>query len=313
MRVIRNNFLFAIGLMLMIGVSGGMANAATDRAPKNMGTLTVRTTPEAYPVKVDGQYVGMSGVGTAAVFYLTPGLHTVEIAGPNGSVFTQQYDIRRQTKTCVCLKLVEETISRPCPYRFHLEGPDSVQAGEVIRFTAVNDGTAPIPLRYDWKVSGGRITSGLGTPAITVDTANMGGQTIEAELDVNDDTYDNRCRQVISVPTDVNPLPVPPSGVQCDQFEAKAADDDKARFDNCAIQVQNSPDAQFYVIIHPGTDRLSTTRNTYEKLSRRTRDYLVKNRGVDPARIQIVKGSPQTRTSYEIWIVPPGATPPVVN
>jgi hypothetical protein len=314
MRVIRNNFLFAIGLMLTLCVTGAWANADKDhKAPKNMGTLTVRSTPAAYPVKVDGQYVGMSGVGTAAEFYLTPGVHTIEVAGPNGNVYTKQLDIRKQTKYCVCLKVVEETTSHPCPYRFHLEGPDSVQAGEVIRFSALNDGTAPTPLRYQWKVSGGRITSGLGTPAITVDTSNMGGQTIEAELDVNDDTYDNRCRQVISVPTDVIPPPTTPSKVQCDQFEAKAADDDKARFDNCAIQVQNSPDAQLYIIIHPGTDKLSTTRNTYDKLSRRTLDYLVRNRGVDPRRIQILKGSTQTRTSYEIWIVPPGAEPPPVQ
>ncbi len=63
--------------------------------------------------------------------------------------------------------------------------------------------------------------------------------------------------------------------------EARAADDDKARFDNCAIQVQNIPDAEMYIVIYPGTDRASVTRNTYERLSKRTVDYLVKNRGVD--------------------------------
>jgi hypothetical protein len=304
--------------MITVGVTGAFAHAEKRdrRAPKNMGTLTVRTTPASYPVKVDGQYVGMSGISDAVEFYLTPGIHMIEVGGPNGSVYTREIDIRRQTKHCICLKLVEETISNPCPYRFHLEGPDSVQAGEVIRFSAINDGTAPIPLRYQWRISGGRITSGLNSPAITVDTSNMGGQTIEAELDVNDDTYDNRCRQVISVPTDIIPPPPPinpPSKVQCDQFDARSADDDKARFDNCAIMVQNTPDAQLYVIIHPGTDRRSRTVNTYERLSRRTLDYLVKERGVDPRRIQILKGSPQTSTSYEIWVVPPGADPPVVQ
>ncbi len=117
------------------------------------------------------------------------------------------------------------------------------------------------------------------------------------------------------MPTDVERLPdtPTPTKVGCDQFEAKSADDDKARFDNCAIQVQNTPDAKLYVIIYPGTDRLSTTRNTYDRLSRRTLDYLVKNRGVDPRNIQILKGSPRTRTAYEIWIVPAGAEPPVVQ
>ena len=280
-----------------------------------MGTLTVRTTPVSYPVKIDGQYAGMSGVGVPAEFYLTPGIHTLEVAGPNGTSFTKDVEIRKEAKHCVCLKLVETSIPRDCPYRFHLEGPDKVTEGDLITFAAINSGTAPIPIRYAWKVSNGRITSGLGTPSITVDTKGIGHQTIEAELDVNDDVYDNKCRQTISVPTEVVPLPVPPTieKVACDQFEARTDDDAKARFDNCAIMVSNTPDAMMYVIIYPGTDRLSTTRNTYDRLSKKTLDYLVKNRGVDPRRIQIVKGSPRLKTSYEIWIVPAGAQPPVVQ
>jgi hypothetical protein len=141
----------------------------------------------------------------------------------------------------------------------------------------------------------------------------MGGQTISAELDVNDSTYDNKCRQVISVPTDVTPKEHPPQPFRCDEFEAMNPDQDKARFDNCVIQAQNSPDAQLYMIIYPGTDRLSTTRNTYDRLSKRALDYMVKNRGFDPRRISIVRGSNRLKTTVEIWIVPPGAQPPVVQ
>ena len=315
MRVIRYNFLFVIGLVMTLGLSTAFANDHKNKAPKNMGTLTVRTTPAPYAVKIDGQYVGMSGVNDPAEFYLEPGIHTVEVAGPNGTAFTKEIEIRRQAKHCICLKLVEETISRPCPYRFHLEGPDKITEGDLVTFAAINSGTAPVPIRYAWRVSNGLVTSGLGTPSITVDSKGMGGKTIDAELDVNDDVYDNKCRQVISVPTEVVRLPETPpiERVACDQFESKSADEDKARLDNCAIQVQNSPDAQLYVIIYPGTDRLSMTRNTYDRLSKRALDYLVKTRGVDPRRIQIIKGSSRTRTSYEIWIVPPGAQPPVVQ
>ncbi len=42
-------------------------------------------------------------------------------------------------------------------------------------------------------------------------------------------------------------------------------------------------------------------------------DYLVINRGVDPARIVMSKGSPVDRTKYVLWIVPTGANPPVVR
>ena len=319
MRVIRYNFLFVIGLVMTLGISTAFANGDDhkNKHPKDTGILTVRTTPAPYAIKIDGEYRGMSGVNDPAEFYLTPGIHTVEVAGPNGTGFKREIEIRRGAKHCICLKLVEETMSRPCPYRFHLEGPDKISEGDLVTFAAINSGTAPIPIRYVWRVSPGaaRVTSGLGTPSITVDSTGLGGQSINAELDVNDDVYDNKCKQVISVPTEVTKLPTPevPKAFRCDEFESKTPDADKARFDNCVIQVQNTPDAQMYVIIYPGTDKISMTRNTYDRLSKRTLDYMVKTRGVDPRRISIVKGGNRARTTYEIWVVPPGAQPPVVQ
>ncbi len=317
MRVNRYNFLFVIGLVLMLGVTSTFAGGNDKKIPKDMGVLTIKTTEVSYPVKVDGQYVGMSGVGTAAEFYLSPGIHTVEVAGPDGKLWTNDVEIFRGRKNCICLKIVRETISKACPYRFTLDGPSRINEGDLVTFAAVNQGTAPVPLKYAWRVSNGRVTSGLGTPSITVDSTGIGGGTINAELDVNDDVYDNRCRQVISVPTDVVREPVVepkvPLPFRCDEFEAKMPDDAKARFDTCVIQAQNTPDAQIYVIIYPGTDRVSMGRNSYDRLSKFTLDYMVKNRGFDPRRIQIVKGSNRARSTYEIWIVPPGANPPVVQ
>ena len=316
MRNIRYNFL-ALGLMLTVGLTAAMAGGSDhkDKRHKHMGILSIRTTETSLPVKVDGQYIGMSGIDQGEEFFLDPGIHTVEVTAPDGKVWTDDVEIRREAKTCVCLKLITETITTPCPYRFHLEGPDRVTEGDLITFGAINSGDSPVPLRYSWRVSPNtaRVTSGLGTPTITVDSSNMGGQTISAELDVNDDTFDNRCRQVISVPTDVVPREHPPQPYRCDEFEAQNPDQDKARFDNCVIQAQNTPDAQLYVIIYPGTDRASTTRNSYERLSKRALDYMVKTRGFDPRRISIVRGSNRLKTTVEIWIVPPGAQPPVVQ
>lgn len=324
MRVIRYNFIFVIGLAVtLFGATAAMAHTTTSIAyanddsgrPKNTGTLTIKTSPAALPVKIDGKDAGMSGVSSAAEFYLDPGIHMVEVIGPNGAVFTREVEIRKDKKHCVCLKLVEEKVTRACPYRFHLEGPEKITEGDLVTFSAINAGTAPIPIRYAWTVRNGKITSGIGTPTITVDSTGMGGQTINAELDANDDVYDNRCRQVIAVPTEVTRIPPPevPKPFRCDEFESKSPDDDKARFDNCVIQAQNTPDAQLYIIVYPGTDRVSMTRNTYDRVSKRALDYMVKVRGFDPRRVSIVKGSSRLKTTFEIWIVPPGATPPPVQ
>ena len=315
MRNIRYNFLFVIGLMLTLGIATAFANPLDEKVkrPKNTGILSVKTTPNAYPVKVDGQVIGMTGTTTGAEFYLAPGMHTVEIEGPNGQVFKKEVEIRKDAKNCICLKIVESTSSRPCPYDIRLDGPDKVMEGDLITFAAFNavSGSAT-PLNYVWRVTPdtAKITSGLGTPAITVDTTGLGGQTVRAELDVYDDVYDAKCRQKIFVPTEVE-RPKIPEAFRCDSFDSVSFDDDKARFDNCAISLQGNPDAQLYMILYQGTDKLSTTRNTYDKLSKRTLDYLVKTRGVDPRRISIVRGGNRLKTSYDIWLVPPGAATPV--
>ena len=321
MRLSKYNFLFVIVMLLTVGIVSARADnddkRNRNRAPKGMGTLSVETSPVSYPVKINGVYRGMSGVGEGAEFYLSPGLHTVEVTIPSGQVFVREVEIRRGFKHCICLRSVETVKTKDCPYRFSIEGPERITEGDLVTFAAISDIQSPIPVKFAWRVSPDsvRVTSGLGTPTITIDSKGLGGQTINAELDVNDDVYDGRCRQVISVPTEVVRLPEPPviERVSCDQFEAKSADDDKARFDNCVIMAQNMPDSQLYIIIYPGTDRISRTRNTYERLSKRALDYMVKNRGFDPSRIRFIKGSPRTRTSYEIYIVPVGAEPPIVQ
>lgn len=302
-----------IGMILMLGLTTVFADDSGKKQPKDSGTLSIRTTEASYPLRIDGVERGVTGVGNPAIYYLTPGFHKVEVLGPDGKIWASEMEIRRGQKNCVCLKVVRLTKTRPCPYDFRLEGPEKIMEGDLVTFAAINSGTAPIPLRYAWKVTNGRVTNGLNTPTITVDSVGMAGRTINAELDVNDEVYDNKCRQVISVPTEVGSLPPPIKPYTCDEFMAKSADDDKARFDNCAIQVQNTPDAQLYIIIYPGTDKLSTTRNTYDNLSKRTMDYLVKTRHVDPRRVTIVRGSSTQRTTYQLWIVPPGAQPPMVR
>ncbi|HXG85535.1 MAG TPA: PEGA domain-containing protein [Pyrinomonadaceae bacterium] len=304
-----------IGLVLTLSLTSALAGAkdAKVKRPKNTGTLTVKTTPVAMTVRIDGQVVGMSGVSTPAEFYLAPGTHQLEIEGPNGQRKVLPVEIRRNERNCVCLKVLEETTTRACPYNIRVDAPDRVLENDLITFTSQNlvtDGA--IPINYSWTVtpSTAVITSGLGTPTITVDSRGLGGQPITATLDVTDDVYGATCQQNNQVVTNVDRQPELPQPVRCDIFESQSFDDDKARFDNCTIELQNNPDSQLYIILYQGTDRLSRT-NTADKLSKRTLDYLVKTRGIDPRCIQIVKWGTRPRTTYEIYVVPPGAQPPV--
>lgn len=318
MKRIGYNLLFVMSLMLTLGLTAVFATVGNSKddsgkkRPKNTGTLTVKTTPDARTVKVDGQVLGMSGVETPAEFYLTPGFHTLEVEGPNGQSFIKQIEIRKDAKNCICLKVVERTESKACPYNVSVDGPDKVLEGDLITFASIDSMSFPTPLNYVWKVLPGaaKITSGFGTSAITVDTSGLGGQTISAEVDVSDGLYAASCRQILPVSTVVERLPKIES-ILVDKFESKAFDDDKARLDNFVIELQNNPDSQAYIIMYQGTDKESTRTRTVDKLSKKTMDYLVNWKGVDPRRIVITQWGNRPTTEYELWLIPPGAPTPV--
>ena len=307
-------FLAIIGMMIL-GLTANIFAADKDdtkKIPKNTGVLSVKTTPNQQAVRVDGVQIGMSGVAIANEFYLTPGMHRIEVEGPNGKVWTKDIEIRKGVRNCVCLKTIEERTERPCPYNVRVDGPERVAEGDLITFVATNLTPAAVPLTYRWRVSPdtARVTSGLGTSSITVDTKGIGNQPITAELDVTDDVYGATCQQQNSVSTGVETVELP-KPFRFDMFESKSFDDDKARLDNYTIQVQSVPDSQAYIVMYQGTDAASVKRGDVDKLSQRALDYLVKARGLDPSRIMITKWGTKDKTTYELWIVPPGAPQPV--
>ncbi len=307
-------FTFVLGLMLTCGLTTAFAQKNDNRRPKDTGTLTVKTSPVAYPVRVNNQLLGMSGVNSPAEFYLPPGTHQLVIEGPNGRNFTKEIEVRKDVRNCVCLKVVEEVTTRACPYNISVTAPDRVIEGDLITFASINNGPDPaFPVNYNWLVTPNNlnITSGLGTPSITVDTRGMGGQTVTADLDVNDGVYDATCRQKNSVPTFVDRMPELPKPRRFAEFPARAIDDDKANLDAFAIELQNNPDAQGYIIMYQGTDKISMRSRKVDVLSKKTLDYLVKTRGLDPRRLSIVNWGTRPETYYDLWIVPPGAQPPV--
>lgn len=310
MRKIRNGILMLMGLMLTFGAAYTPVSAQKNKRPKNTGVLTVRTSPAAYSVRVNGEFLGMSGTDSPAEFNMPPGNYNLEVEFPNGKMFTKNIDIVQNRKNCICLSYLTTSTPRECPYNVRVDGPDEVVEGDIITFVASNSvQDSPNPLNYVWTVTPAeaRITSGLGTSAITVDTTGIGDQTVTAFLDVSDGFYDEKCRQKDNAPTAVRRIP-PPEAERIDRFISVAPDDDKARLDFFAVALQNRPNAQGYIILYQGTQRRSPK---VEVLRKRALDYLVKERGIDPNRLQIVSWGTLPQTTYDMWLIPPGADPPV--
>jgi hypothetical protein len=179
--------------------------------------------------------------------------------------------------------------------------PTEVDEGGSITFTAnFTPGTPQVTPTYNWTVSAGTITSGQGTSSITVSTNNLGGQTVTATVEVGG--VDPSCGRTATCSTPVKPKAVPAR--KFDEYGNIRFNDEKARLDNFAIQLQNEPTAQGYIIGYGSCDAEGQTR------ANRAKDYLVNTRGIDAGRIMVVDGGCMPELKVELWIVPQGATPP---
>lgn len=304
MQKIRYSFLFVIGLALIFGTASDAFSQKRQKRQKNFGYLSV-TSPEALPVRIDEVVVGMSNDDD---FPLREGKYNVEVEGPDGQLFKKRISIKKRERICICLKLKEITTTEKCPYNIEVQvDKEQILEGDNVVFTAVNLLGGAAPVNYRWRVSGGTIISGQNTSSITVSSKGMGGQRITAYVDVKDDIPGSTCFQMKDATTYVEKIRIP-EPIMCDLWESKSADDDKARFDNCTIIYRQNPNSQIFIILYQGTDKGSIS---VEKLAKRALDYFRQNLGISAGEIVLRQGGNRPRTSAQVWIVPPGAPPPL--
>ncbi len=187
-----------------------------------------------------------------------------------------------------------------CP-NVHITCPDRVELDQPVTFTSsLTGGSGNVTPMFNWTVSAGRIIEGQGTGSIKVDTSGLAGQTLSATLSMGG--YPLDCSASCSIS-----FPVPLKCKKFDEFGEIARNDEKARLDNYAIELQNDPSRTAYVIVYPGQGNRSGQVQT-----QRTRivDYLVNSRGFNAGRIITIVGPPRDEMMVELWTCPQGATPP---
>jgi hypothetical protein len=257
--------------------------------------------PQGLPLRYNWTATGGRIVGTGASTTwdfsgVQPGTYTVTVEVNSG----REQDCTAFTQTAV---VVRECPPPTCP-SIVISCPDTVRVGQAITFNAnvTNLATGITPI-YQWTVSAGTITGGQGTPSITVDTTGLAGQPVNARLSVGG--FNLECSAQCTTQIPYNPEPR-----KFDEFGDIARDDEKARLDNFAIQLQQEPEAQGYIFVYTGAGR--RIRPDYaQKRTARIRDYLINARGVDSRRIVILEGPPRAEPTVELWLVPSGSTPPV--
>jgi hypothetical protein len=182
--------------------------------------------------------------------------------------------------------------------------PEAASENGPVTFTAtLSGGSSNITPSYNWTISAGRIISGQGTPSITVDTTGMAGQTIRANLEVGG--FGTPCPASCAVS-----IPIMNKPRKFDEYYDIARNDEKARLDNYAIQLQSEPGSQGYIIVYPS--RKASDAQAHAR-AQRISDYLVNSRGIDSHRVVITMGQPREDWLFELWVVPEGAPPPTPN
>lgn len=186
-----------------------------------------------------------------------------------------------------------------CP-NVSINCPNIVLPDQPITFSANVSGGSPLDTTYNWTVSAGRITAGQGTATITVDTVGLAGQTLSATLNVRAAGLDCPASCAVQIP-----LPK----LDCrkfDEFPSLPRNEEKARLDNFAIDLQSSPGSTAYVVVYP---RRTGRPGEAEQHTNRVVDYLVSYRGLDASRIIKLIGPTRDVLAVELWSCPQGVRP----
>ena len=278
------------------------------RACDNSGAPQVQLTAKAVspnnnPIKYkwttsDGVISGEGPVVTWNLAGLKPGYHkaSLDIVSTGAEGTCQAFSsVSVLVNPCAEVRPVCPAIEISCPTYVAIDQP--------LTFTSRYSGGVPANVTpvYNWTVSAGTIIEGQGTDTIKVDTKGLGGQTVRAYLSMGG--YNLECAADCAVSI---PLPKMVSR-KFDEFPDISRNDEKARLDNFAIELQNDPTATGYVIVYPG--RASKRAEVQDHFGR-VIDYLVHSRQIDQNRIKTIEGPKRDQLHVELWITPQGATPP---
>lgn len=242
-----------------------------------------------------GRIVGQGANVTWDLTGLRPGTYTITAGVDDGCGFCGQ----TKTTTIEVRDCDDCFLPCECP-TLSVTGPSgAVQPGESMTFTANVSGGTQENITFNWSVSQGTISSGQGTPSITVDTTGLDNTTVEATVEIGGTVPECNCPKTASetgvVAGKIIPIPI-------DEFGPLSNDDVRQRLDAFFSDLQNNPGSTGYIINY-GPARQVTAR---ERLIRNHITF----RQFDASRIVIVNGGEDAEVRTRLLRVPQGAEPP---
>src|ERR1700722_977972 len=189
--------------------------------------------------------------------------------------------------------------------------PTTVQPGGTATITAQGVSPQNRPLTYTFTASAGQV-SGSGNTA-TLSTTGAPAGTITVTCSVQDDKG-----QTATATTSVNveappPPPAPKTKTLCSiNFDrdkrrpARVDNEAKACLDDVALNLQQQTDATAVLVGEAAPDEKKAETLAAQRAVN-TKDYLVKEKGIDPSRVTTRTGT-QGNKEVENYLVPAGAS-----
>jgi outer membrane protein OmpA-like peptidoglycan-associated protein len=238
---------------------------------------------------------GTSSTGTVDTASLAPGSYTVTGHVTEGAKAGESADCTSQFS----VKPYEPpTVS--C-----VANPSDVKPGDSSTITAQGVSPQNRPLTYSYTASSGTV-SGSGTTA-TLSTTGAPAGTITVTCNVADDK--GQTASATATVSIAAPPPPPPAtqklcSIQFDHDKRRPArvdNDAKGCLDDVALNAQRSSDASLVVVGNSATDATLAAQRAVN-----TKDYLVKEKGIDASRISVRTGTAGA-DEVDDYLVPAGA------
>lgn len=188
--------------------------------------------------------------------------------------------------------------------------PSTVAPGDSSMITASATTPQNRPLTYSYSASQGTITGATSTATLNTSAVSPGVITVTCNV-ADDKGHAAAATTTVTVQTP-QPPPAPSTQKLCSidfkrdtRRPTRVDNEAKACLDGIALDLQRSPEAKLAIIGNATSDEGTGGKSAAQRAVN-TRDYLVREKGVDGARIAVYTGAGNSK-SVDTTLIPAGA------
>jgi outer membrane protein OmpA-like peptidoglycan-associated protein len=312
--------------ILALKVSGGLVLRLGSEKPPVPVALACSVAPPSIfpgdPVAVTGTATGLNPKKKATYTYTSTG-GAVTPSGETAAIDTKGLNPGSYTVSGTVSEGPKPNEMASCSAAFAVKAfepptlscsanPSTLMAGDTSTITASGVSPQNRALTYSFAASSGQI-SGSGA-TVTLATSGLPAGTVDVTCNVVDDLGQKATAQTsVTIQSAVAP-PKPASQSLCSiafdrdtKRPTRVDNEGKACLDDLALSLQRSTDATLDVVGNAAASEKDGTTMAAERAVN-TKDYLVKEKGIDASRIAVFTGTDDAKV-VTTTLVPNGAAP----